>query len=148
VLTVFPFALRTGNQKLNPAEVAYVVKRQVKANLAFKKWIKYNKLTYKIYAGDFDKAKEDNLPTIAVGVSGGGTRAALYGAGVLNALDGRNFTSVGRGTGGLLQATTYISGLSGGSWLLSSFIFQRYANHLCVTLSLSSPLDACQYADN
>ncbi|ORY72587.1 lysophospholipase catalytic domain-domain-containing protein [Leucosporidium creatinivorum] len=112
-----------GNQALNPAEAAYVAKRQVKASAAFKKWLKHNDLTSKVYSGNLDKVKEDNLPTIALGVSGGGTRAALYGAGVLNALDGRNYTSVQKGTGGLLQATTYISGLSGGSWLLSSFIF-------------------------
>lgn len=44
-------------------------------------------------------------------------RAALYGAGVLSALDSRN-SSIG-----LLQATSYISALSGGSWALSSFVF-------------------------
>ncbi|KAJ7747752.1 lysophospholipase [Mycena metata] len=53
-------------------------------------------------------------------VSGGGYRAAIFGAGVLNALDGRNSSSVKKGTGGLLQSATHLAGLSGGSWLVTS----------------------------
>ncbi|RPD70196.1 lysophospholipase [Lentinus tigrinus ALCF2SS1-7] len=63
---------------------------------------------------------KDALPTLGIATSGGGHRAAIFGAGVLNALDGRNKTSVHAGTGGLLQTATYLSGLSGGSWLVSS----------------------------
>jgi len=59
-------------------------------------------------------------PNFGIAVSGGGYRAATFGAGVLNVLDGRNASSVNVGTGGLLQAATYISGLSGGSWLVTS----------------------------
>jgi lysophospholipase len=61
-----------------------------------------------------------NGPNFGIAVSGGGYRAAIFGAGVLNVLDGRNASSVNVGTGGLLQAATYISGLSGGSWLVGS----------------------------
>ncbi|KIP06142.1 hypothetical protein PHLGIDRAFT_468918 [Phlebiopsis gigantea 11061_1 CR5-6] len=61
-------------------------------------------------------------PTLGIATSGGGHRAAFFGAGVLNALDGRNATSVGAGTGGLLQTASYLSGLSGGSWLLTSLV--------------------------
>jgi lysophospholipase len=50
-------------------------------------------------------------------------RAAQNGAGVIAALDIRNQTSKAAGTGGLFQAATYMSGLSGGSWLLSSLLF-------------------------
>ncbi|OBZ78586.1 Lysophospholipase [Grifola frondosa] len=60
------------------------------------------------------------FPKVAIAVSGGGYRAAIFGAGVLHALDGRNAQSVEVGTGGLLQATSYLSGLSGGSWLVGS----------------------------
>ncbi|PIL26148.1 hypothetical protein GSI_11903 [Ganoderma sinense ZZ0214-1] len=59
-------------------------------------------------------------PNLGIATSGGGYRAAIFGAGILNALDGRNKTSVNAGTGGILQAATYLSGLSGGSWLVSS----------------------------
>ncbi len=63
---------------------------------------------------------KDAFPTLGIASSGGGHRAAIFGAGVLNALDGRNQTSVRAGTGGLLQTATYLSGLSGGSWLVAS----------------------------
>ena len=59
-------------------------------------------------------------PKLGIATSGGGHRAAIVGAGILNALDGRNQTSVSSGTGGLLQAATYLAGLSGGSWLVGS----------------------------
>jgi len=62
------------------------------------------------------------MPNLGIATSGGGYRAALFGAGILNALDGRNSTSAGIGTGGLLQTATYLSGLSGGSWLITSLV--------------------------
>ncbi|KAF7343260.1 Lysophospholipase [Mycena venus] len=60
------------------------------------------------------------LPTVGISTSGGGYRAAIFGAGVLNALDARNSSAVKKGTGGLLQAATHLAGLSGGSWLVTS----------------------------
>ncbi|KAF9811023.1 hypothetical protein IEO21_06727 [Rhodonia placenta] len=63
---------------------------------------------------------ERGYPHFGIVTSGGGYRAAIFGAGVLNTLDGRNTTSVEAGTGGLLQAATYLAGLSGGSWLVTS----------------------------
>ncbi|KAI0633190.1 lysophospholipase [Trametes polyzona] len=60
------------------------------------------------------------LPNLGIATSGGGLRAGLFGAGVLSVLDGRNQSSVQAGIGGLLQAAQYLSGLSGGSWLVSS----------------------------
>ncbi|KAH8091703.1 lysophospholipase [Cristinia sonorae] len=59
-------------------------------------------------------------PHLAIATSGGGHRAAIFGAGVMTALDGRNATSANEGTGGLLQASSYLSSLSGGAWLVSS----------------------------
>jgi lysophospholipase len=60
-------------------------------------------------------------PTLGIAVSGGSYRAALFGAGVLSALDGRNKTAAQQtGTGGLLQAASYLAGISGGSWLVTS----------------------------
>lgn len=44
----------------------------------------------------------------------------MFGAGVMNVLDGRNAASVALGTGGLLQAAQYLTGLSGGSSLVGS----------------------------
>ncbi|OBZ71262.1 Lysophospholipase 3 [Grifola frondosa] len=44
----------------------------------------------------------------------------MFGAGILNALDGRNPMSLEAGIGGLLQTASYLSGLSGGSWFVGS----------------------------
>ena len=65
-----------------------------------------------------------DLPTIALTSSGGGFRATLSGAGTVQALDIRDGLV---STSGLYQAITYHSGLSGGSWLLSSIISSNYA---------------------
>lgn len=92
-----------------------------------------------VYGGQLDDVDPTHLPTIAISLSGGssqrdlpnpttltscstgGDRAALYGAGVLRALDGREPDSVAKGTGGLLQSATYLAALSGfvRFWLLS-----------------------------
>lgn len=66
------------------------------------------------------------LPNIGIAVSGGGYRAMLNGAGVIQAFDSRSSDSTSAGhLGGLLQSATYLSGLSGGSWLVSTI----YANN-------------------
>lgn len=44
----------------------------------------------------------------------------------MNALDARNQSSKAAGTGGLLQAATYVSALSGGSWLVTSLALANY----------------------
>nr|POF17910.1 lysophospholipase 3 [Quercus suber] len=69
------------------------------------------------------------LPNIGIAVSGGGYRAMLNGAGHLQAWDSRtdNSTSTGQ-LGGLLQATTYLSGLSGGSWLVGSLYTNNFTS--------------------
>lgn len=58
-----------------------------------------------------------NIPKVGIAVSGGGYRAMLYGAGVIQGWDARNSTSSSRGLGGVLQRADYFAGLSGGSWL-------------------------------
>ncbi|KAJ6198802.1 lysophospholipase catalytic domain-containing protein [Bipolaris maydis] len=66
------------------------------------------------------------LPNIAISFSGGGYRALLNGAGALAAFDNRTSGSTNAGhLGGLLQAATYVSALSGGGWLVGSI----YANN-------------------
>ncbi len=61
------------------------------------------------------------LPNIGIAASGGGYRALMNGAGFLAAADNRTSNATNRGQiGGLLQATTYVAGLSGGGWLVGS----------------------------
>lgn len=52
---------------------------------------------------------------IALAVSGGGYRAMLTGSGVLQELDSRTSSSP---LAGLLQSLSYITGVSGGAWLV------------------------------
>ena len=68
-----------------------------------------------------------NIPNIAIAASGGGYRAMLNGGGILQAFDSRtqNSTSAGQ-LGGLLQSSTYLTGLSGGSWLVGSLYINNY----------------------
>lgn len=69
-----------------------------------------------------DCCERADLPRLAITASGGSYRAAIFSAGVMNALDARNTTSVRAGTGGLLQTASYLGALSGGAWLVSSLI--------------------------
>ena len=68
------------------------------------------------------------LPNVGIGVSGGGYRALLNGAGAIAAFDSRekNATTAGH-LGGLLQSATYLSGLSGGGWLVGSIFLNNFS---------------------
>lgn len=69
------------------------------------------------------------LPNIGIAVSGGGYRALMNGAGFIAAADERtdNATNTGQ-IGGLLQATTYLAGLSGGGWLVGSLYTNNFSS--------------------
>jgi lysophospholipase len=70
-----------------------------------------------------------NLPNVAIAVSGGGYRALMNGAGALKAFDSRTEGSTKTGQlGGLLQSATYVSGLSGGGWLLGSVFINNFTS--------------------
>ncbi|TLD21419.1 hypothetical protein PspLS_09161 [Pyricularia sp. CBS 133598] len=69
------------------------------------------------------------LPNIGLAFSGGGYRALLNGAGFIKAADDRTPGTTGPGgIGGLLQSATYMSGLSGGSWLLGSVFNNNFSS--------------------
>ncbi|EGW30427.1 phospholipase B [Spathaspora passalidarum NRRL Y-27907] len=70
---------------------------------------------------DFDVSSflSQAQPSIGLAFSGGGYRAMLTGAGELAALDSRTW-SKDKTLAGILQASSYITGLSGGSWLVGS----------------------------
>jgi lysophospholipase len=100
---------------LSEEEEAYRTARKAKADVALGAWL--DKISC-----DFDTTGE--IPTVALTSSGGGFRALLIGAGIIQAFDGRD-SSVS--TAGLYQGLTYHSALSGGSWLLSSIIGNDFA---------------------
>ncbi|WAQ90511.1 hypothetical protein PtA15_12A501 [Puccinia triticina] len=73
-------------------------------------------------------AAGETLPNIAFATSGGGDRALLFSASMLDAFDSRNKEAVEAKTGGVLQLANYATGLSAGAWLLTSWAtadFQR-----------------------
>ncbi|GMF82976.1 unnamed protein product [[Candida] boidinii] len=63
---------------------------------------------------------------IAFAASGGGLRAMLSGAGQISAFDKRTNYDGTNKLAGLLDSATYIAGLSGGSWLVSSLVFHDW----------------------
>ncbi|EEP77630.1 lysophospholipase [Uncinocarpus reesii 1704] len=75
-------------------------------------------------AAEYIRNHADNtsaLPNIGIAISGGGYRALMNGAGVVQAFDSRTAGSTDQGRlGGLLQSATYLSGLSGGGWMVGS----------------------------
>ncbi|KAA8641349.1 Lysophospholipase 1 [Aspergillus tanneri] len=76
---------------------------------------------------DTHSSNISNIPNVAIAVSGGGYRAMTNGAGALKAFDSRTDNSTAKGQlGGLLQSATYVSGLSGGSWLLGSIVVNNF----------------------
>ena len=114
-------------QTLNPLESSYVQARR--SDVLPTAWKAYYHNVANIegvgiqlpkYVSDIMMGNASATPNLGIATSGGGYRAAIPGAGIMNALDGRNSESVGAGTGGLLQTATYLTGLSGGSWLVTS----------------------------
>ncbi|KAG6373885.1 lysophospholipase [Boletus reticuloceps] len=114
----------TGNQSLSSSEAAYVKARR--SNVLPQAWKTYlanveaTNVTLPSYVSSILNGSSSETPNLGIATSGGGYRAAIFGAGVLNALDGRNTTSNSAGIGGLLQTATYLSGLSGGAWFVTS----------------------------
>ncbi|SGZ48731.1 CIC11C00000003222 [Sungouiella intermedia] len=66
--------------------------------------------------------------SIGIAFSGGGYRAMLSGAGQIAALDNRTTNASNSGLGGLLQSATYLSGLSGGNWLVGSVVLNNWTS--------------------
>ena len=98
---------------LSQSESGYLAGRKPKADAALKSWLQETNST-------FDTSK---MPTVALTSSGGGYRALLSGAGVVQGFDARDSNI---GTSGVFQGLTYHAGLSGGSWLLSSLAGNNY----------------------
>ncbi|EEH02551.1 lysophospholipase Plb1 [Histoplasma capsulatum G186AR] len=85
------------------------------------------------------------LPNVGIAVSGGGYRALMNGGGALKAFDSRTKNSTGPGQlGGLLQSATYLSGLSGGGWLVGSL----YINNLTSVSELEADEDGSVWEFN
>ncbi|GAA93647.1 hypothetical protein E5Q_00291 [Mixia osmundae IAM 14324] len=103
-----------GSQAVSAEEAAYVASRQATLPTLWNTYISSTGTGYT--KAQFTKG----YPNFGIAVSGGGERAALYGAGALSAFDARNSSAVRTKTAGLLQLASRITGLSGGSWIVGS----------------------------
>ncbi|RKF56918.1 Lysophospholipase [Golovinomyces cichoracearum] len=114
---------------LSPAEISWLALRRKKTLKPMIDWISranINGFDTKSYINSL-RGNED-MPNIAIAISGGGYRSLLTGGGFLAAADDRTAASTKPGhIGGLLQCTTYISGLSGGGWLVSSIFANNFS---------------------
>ena len=122
--TLVRMAGSPGNQSLSTSEASYVhARRSQVIPQAWKTYlanVEATSVTLPSYVSSILNGSSSQTPNFGIATSGGGYRAAIFGAGVLNALDGRNASSNSAGLGGLLQTAMYLSGLSGGSWFLTS----------------------------
>lgn len=100
---------------LSEDESNYAQQRSSKASEALSTWL----------SGALDGFSTDNVPALALALSGGGTKAGLTTAGAVYGLDGRE--SSDSPVAGLLQSMTYVSALSGGSLTLSGMVANDFA---------------------
>lgn len=102
---------------LSAQEAKYIASRHTKATESLRQYLKPLDIKARGNSSfDVDAFLNQSSPRLAVAAAGGGLRATLTGAGVMAALDNRVDSS--SKVGGFLQATEYMSGLSGGSWLV------------------------------
>ncbi|KAH0354269.1 lysophospholipase, partial [Aureobasidium melanogenum] len=99
--------VRTANS-LGSGEAAYIAARKPQADTALAAWLQKTDSAF----------GNTNLPTIGLVLSGGGYRALLSGAGLIQGLDARDSDL---STSGLYQALTYETSLSGGAWFSTSW---------------------------
>ncbi|KAK5133854.1 hypothetical protein LTR08_007185 [Meristemomyces frigidus] len=123
--------IRSGSTGLSPNETAWLEVRRNATIDPMRALLGRMNITG-LNTDDYINNHMDNasaLPNIGIAVSGGGYRAMLNGAGVIEAFDSRtpNSTSAGQ-LGGLLQATTYLSALSGGGWLVGSLYTNNFTS--------------------
>ncbi|BGP12467.1 hypothetical protein JCM10213v2_000384 [Rhodosporidiobolus nylandii] len=104
---------KNGSQTLAEQESSYLSKRRDYRQQAFLDYINDQSTGQTGYSASDVLGQQ---PTLGIAVSGGGLRASLYGAGTISALDSRNSSTAG----GLLQLADYLTGLSGGSWAVTS----------------------------
>jgi lysophospholipase len=115
---------------LSPSETDWLKKRRANTIDPMKEFFKLANIP------DFDavnyvQSNSNNfsvVPNVGIAMSGGGYRALMNGAGFIAAADGRTPGSTNAGgIGNLLQASTYLAGLSGGGWLVGSIFANNFS---------------------
>jgi len=125
---------------LSTQETDWLKARDPKTKIALNNFFK------RVNVANFDYAsylqKDNAYPRVAIAASGGGYRALLNGAGFITAADER--TGGDGGISGLLQASTYLAGLSGGGWLVGTI----FGNNFSTIPSLQSDKNVWQFQDS
>lgn len=129
--------------RISEEEAEYMRGRQVLTNSALREWITKNKLlpdttinaifptSNNSSSGGGGNSSYIPGPRTAIAFSGGGYRSMLNGAGIYQTLDNRTGPEAAGKEGdplaGLLQGMDYISGTSGGAWLVASSVVKDFA---------------------
>lgn len=114
---------------LSEAESNWVAKRDAVTQDALKKFLTRATSNFNDKSIlDSLFAESSNVPRVAIAASGGGYRATFGDAGMVAAMDDRTDGANEHGLGGLLQGTTYLAAISGGSWFTSTVVFNNWTS--------------------
>ncbi|KAF7712110.1 Lysophospholipase [Penicillium ucsense] len=123
-------SIRNGST-LSTNEITWLEQRRnvtLKAMMEFMGRLGLGSLNTSSYIEE-NAANASALPNIGIAASGGGYRALMNGGGALQAFDSRTINSSLSGhLGGILQSATYLTGLSGGSWLVGTIYLNNFTD--------------------
>ncbi|ODV60241.1 uncharacterized protein ASCRUDRAFT_76275 [Ascoidea rubescens DSM 1968] len=111
------------SSSISEEEESWLSKRDDITFENLKKFLKYNTELPEELLDGFDEPIK-----IAFAFSGGGLRSTLTSTGQLAAFDNRTTDAFENGLGGLLDAVTYIAGISGASWLVTSLSMYNWTS--------------------
>lgn len=111
--------IRSGDD-ISEDEKNWVDNRRKKTTAALSEYVK------SVGLDDAVELVENSSINIGIALSGGGYRSMLVGVGQLAALDNRTEVTEGSSLGGIMQSANYISGLSGGSYLIGSLSLNNW----------------------
>lgn len=131
--------IREGNS-ISDQERRWVQQRHKKTDLALLNFLK--RVNLRGFDADKFMSNKTQSPNVALAFSGGSYRAMLSGAGLLAALDNR---TLHEGLGGVLQLSTYLAGLLGGSWLIGLLAMQNFPS--IDEVLFENPYDVWNFTD-
>ena len=114
---------------LSPAESSWVAKRDAVTQKALQTFLTRATSNFEDKSIlDSLFSESSNVPRVAIAASGGGYRATFGDAGMVAAMDDRTDGANEHGLGGLLQGSTYLAAISGGSWFTSTVVFNNWTS--------------------
>ncbi|CCE63727.1 hypothetical protein TPHA_0F02460 [Tetrapisispora phaffii CBS 4417] len=130
--------IREGASSLSSNETEWLSRRDEITKAALKEFLQRatsnftdSSIVNEIFgASNSSNSSNSTVSKLRVGIaaSGGGYRAMLSGAGMVAAFDNRTIGANAYGFGGLLQGSTYLSGLSGGNWLTGTLAWNNWTS--------------------